>query len=165
MVSTYRCKRYGSERGWIILPRLSTQVVVVKPGFDPDFLMPRLDPPVACTFAPSSQILRLGGHLCPSSPEAHAQLKMVDLHAWVGARVRICACTEGKELTCLLFCHLPPLKVFIFSGPPTFERNCCFPDFQRGQKSVVLDTKQETQSPFRSFELAGRAGPGTITCL
>ena len=39
-----------------------------------------------------------------------------------------------------------PDKYSFFNGPPAFERNCCFPDFQRGQKSVVLATKQETQS-------------------
>lgn len=58
-----------------------------------------------------------------------------------------------------------PQKYSFFNGPPTFKRNCCHPDFQRGQKSVVLVTKQETQSPFRSFELAGRAGPEMITFL
>ena len=70
-----------------------------------------------------------------------------------------------EEPTCLLCCHLPPQVFVFFNGPPTFKRDCCLPDFQRGQKSVVLATKQETQSPFRSFELAGRAGPGTITFL
>lgn len=71
-----------------------------------------------------------------------------------------------EEPTCLLCCHLPPTSIHFFSMVLLlFKRNCCLPDFQRGQKSVVWATKQETQSPFRSFELAGRAGPGTITFL
>lgn len=72
--------------------------------------------------------------------------------------------TKGNDLhVCSVVTS--PQKYPVFNGPPTFKRNCCHPDFQRGQKSVVLVTKQETQSPFRSFELAGRAGPEMITFL
>lgn len=54
-------------------------------------------------------------------------------------------------------------KYSFLNGSPTFKRNCCLPSFERGQKSMVWDIKQETQSAFCSFELSRRAGPGTIT--
>lgn len=62
-------------------------------------------------------------------------------------------------------CHAatPMESIHVASGSPTLNRSVCLPAFQRGQDSVVLATKQEAQSPFRSFEPAGRAGPRTMT--
>lgn len=60
------------------------------------------------------------------------------LHAW--------ACLREGGIRMVALLPPPPTNIHFFNGPPAFERNCCFPDFQRGQKSVVLATKQETQS-------------------
>lgn len=143
--------------------------------------------------APRITAVQAGGHLLPSSlcapPEAHAQLITVDLLSemkgacvwealldarkisrpslfkWTGLQgedLRLSP-RETNPHVCSVATFLQ--KYLFFNDPPTFKRYCCFPGFQRGQKSVVLATEQETQSLFRSFELTGRAGPGMITFL
>ena len=150
--------------------------------------MPRLGPLIIRRYASISVASR--GQLPPSSlcapPEAHAQwtfparggdLCLKGSASCQGtsclspfnrqdSRVGTCACHQGEGTHVFVLLPLPPPpKYSFFNDPPTFKRNCCLPHFQKGQKAVVLATKQETQSPFRSFELAGRAGPEMITFL